>query len=127
MEDKLNAEKLVSIYVKIRDKRTELAKQDKALSEQLQTVATQLLEICKEQGASTIRTEHGTISRRITKRFWLTDWELFYKFIKENDAINLLQQRVHTSHMEQFLAEHPDLTPPGLNADVEQTVVIIKR
>ena len=127
MEEKINADKLVSIYVKIRDKRRELAQQDKDLEEQLDIVAQQLLEICKEQGASTIRTEHGTISRRITKRFWPTDWDLFYKFIKEHDAIGLLQQRVHTSHMEQFLEENPDLTPPGLNADVTQTVVIIKR
>ncbi len=127
MEDKLNADKLVSVYVKIRDKRRELAKQDKDLEEQLELVAKQLLEICKEQGASTIRTEHGTISRRINKRFWPTDWEVFYKFIKDYDAMPLLYQRINTANMEQFLEEHPDVTPPGLNADVSQTVVITKR
>lgn len=127
MSEQVSAEKLVRIYVKIREKRRELAKQDRELEEQLEIVAQQMLEICKEQGAATIRTEHGTISRRISKRFWPTDWDAFYKFIKEQDAMSLLYQRINTANMEQFLEENPDLHPPGLNADVTQTVVIVKK
>ena len=127
MSETVNAETLAKVYVKIREKRRELAKQDKELEEQLEIVANQLLEICKEQGAATIRTAHGTISRRTSKRFWPTDWDAFYKFIKDNDAMSLLYQRVNTANMEQFLEENPELHPPGLNADVTQTVVITKR
>ena len=127
MTDHINADRLTKVYVKIREKRRELAKQDKELEEQLEAVATQLLEICKEQGAATIRTQHGTISRRTNKRFWPTDWDAFYKFIKDQDAMSLLYQRINTANMEQFLEENPDLHPPGLNADVSQSIVIIKR
>jgi len=127
MTDPINADRLTKVYVKIREKRRELAKQDKELEEQLEAVATQLLEICKEQGAATIRTQHGTISRRTNKRFWPTDWDAFYKFIKDQDAMSLLYQRINTANMEQFLEENPDLHPPGLNADVSQSIVIIKR
>lgn len=127
MSESVNADRLAKVYVKIREKRRELAKQDKELEEQLEMVAQQLLEICKEQGAATIRTEHGTISRRVSKRFWPSDWELFYKFVKDNDAMSLLYQRINTANMEQFLEENPDTHPPGLNADVTQTVVITKR
>ena len=127
MSEPINADRLVKVYVKIRDKRRELAKQDRELEEQLEAVARQLLEICKEQGAATIRTSHGTISRRTTKRFWPTDWDAFYKFVKDQDALSLLYQRINTANMEQFLEENPELHPPGLNADVTQTVVIIKK
>ena len=127
MSGQLNADRLAKIYVKIREKRRELAKQDKELEEQLNLVAQELLEICKEQGAATIRTDHGTISRRVSKRFWPTDWDAFYKFVKDQDAMSLLYQRINTANMEQFLEENPDLHPPGLNADVTQTVVIVKR
>jgi len=126
MSDPINADRLVKVYVKIRDKRRELAKQDRELEEQLEAVARQLLEICKEQGAATIRTSHGTISRRTTKRFWPTDWDAFYKFVKDQDALSLLYQRINTANMEQFLEENPELHPPGLNADVSQSVVIVK-
>ena len=123
----LTAEKLAKIYVKIREKRRELSKQDDALKEQLDAVASQLLEICKEQGATTIRTEHGTVSRRTTKNFWTSDWESFYKFIKDNDAFSLMFQRINNTNMAQYLEENPDTHPPGLNADVTQTIVIVKR
>jgi len=126
MSEPINADRLVKVYVKIRDKRRELAKQDRELEEQLEAVARQLLEICKEQGAATIRTSHGTISRRTTKRFWPTDWDAFYKFVKDQDALSLLYQRINTANMEQFLEENPELHPPGLNADVSQSVVIVK-
>lgn len=123
----ITAEKLAKVYVKIRDARRELKRQDDALEEQLKQVANELLNICKEQGAATIRTEYGTISRRTSRRYWSNDWESFFKFIKEHDAFNLMHQRINTNNMQQFLEEHPDLCPPGLNADIEQTIVITKR
>jgi len=123
----VSADKLTEIYVKIRDKRRELAKKDGELEEQLNVIAAELLEICKAQGSSLIRTPHGTISKRVTKRYWTSDWQSFYDFIKENDAFALMQQRINTANMEQFLEENPDLHPPGLNAEQTQTVVIVKK
>lgn len=127
MSEEVNTEKLAKIYVKIRDKRRELEKQVADLKEQQDTVASQLLEICKAEGAQTIRTQFGTVSRRITKNYWTSDWDSFFKFLKDNDAFSLMQQRINSTNMAQFLEENPDLHPPGLNADVNQTIVIVKR
>ena len=127
MEEQLSADRLAKIYVKIRDKRRELAKQDDELKAQLELVQAELLEICKAQGASTIRTPHGTISRRIFKTYWTSDWDSFVHFLKEQDAFSLLQQRINGTNMDQFLEENPDLHPPGLNADQTQTIVIVKK
>jgi hypothetical protein len=127
MSEELNADRLTKIYVKIREKRRELKKQDDALEEQINIIASELLDICKQQGSSLIRTPHGTISRRTTKRYWTADWHSFFEFIKEHDAFALMHQRINTANMEQFLEENPDLHPPGLNADQTQTVVIVKK
>jgi len=121
------AEQLARVYTKIRDKRRELSKQDDALKEQLDVISQQLLEICKTQGASTIRTEHGTVSRRVAKNYWTSDWGSFFQFVKEHDAFSLLQQRINNANMATFLEENPDMCPPGMNAEVTQTVVITKR
>lgn len=125
--EELTADRLTKIYIKIRDKRRELARQDEELKEQLDVVADKLLEICKEQGLMTMRTEHGTVSRRVTKNYWTNDWDSFMRFIKEHEAFSLLQHRINNSNMAQFLEDNPDLHPPGLNADANQTVVITKR
>jgi len=121
-----SADRLAKIYVKIRDKRRELEKQISELKEKQDVIASELLEICKTQGASTIRTEHGTVSKRITKNYWTSDWDAFYKFVKEHDAFSLMFQRINSANMAQFLEENPDLLPPGLNAEVNQTISILK-
>ena len=121
------ADQLAKVYVKIRDRRRELEKQAAELKEQQDIIGLELLEICKEQGAQTIRTEFGTVSKRTTKNYWTSDWESFTNFVKEHDAFSLLQQRINTANMAQFLEENPDLLPPGLNAEVEHTVTILKR
>ena len=123
----MNAEKLAAVYVKIREARRELSQRDKELEEQLNVISQQLLEICKDQGATTIRTEHGTISRRTNKHYWTSDWDSFFKFIKEHDAQALIQRRINNANMAQFLEENPNLHPPGLQADINQSIVIVKR
>ena len=123
----VNADRLTKIYVKIREKRLALEKQVQELQDQQDLVAREILDICKEQGTMTMRTEHGTISRRTNTRYWTSDWHSFCDFIKEHDAFALLHQRINTANMTQFLEENPELHPPGLNADATQTIVITKR
>jgi hypothetical protein len=123
----MNAEKLAAVYVKIREARRKLAEEDEKLKAQLNTIAEELLTICKDQGAMTIRTPHGTVSRRVDKHYWTSDWDSFFRFVKENEAFALVQRRINNSSMEQFLEENPNLHPPGLQADMKQTIVITKR
>ena len=105
--ENITADRLVKIYIKIRDKRAELTKEADALEEQQNIIQAKLLEICKDTGAESLRTEFGTVTRRVSKRYWTSDWDSFYKFMKEHDAMQLLQQRVSNGNMEQFLEENP--------------------
>jgi hypothetical protein len=126
MSDTMNTDKLVKIYIKIRDARAELAKKDAELEEQQEMISNQLLEICKETGTDGLKTEHGTVSRRVAKRYWTSDWDSFYKFIAEHNAFHFLHQRISNANVDTFLKENPDLHPPGLNADASYTVVVTR-
>ena len=59
-EEKLTAEKLTTVYLKIKDKRSELSaefkEKDAELVEQLDKVKRALLEYCEEQGVDSVRT-----------------------------------------------------------------------
>jgi hypothetical protein len=125
--ENVTADKLVKIYIKIRDKRAELTKEADALEEQQNIIQAKLLEICKDTGAESLRTEFGTVTRRVSKRYWTSDWDSFYKFMKEHDAMQLLQQRVSNGNMEQFLEENPDIHPPGLNVDASFAVTVRRK
>lgn len=121
-------DRLTSIYLKIRDKRSELKRefenQDKDLEEQQKMLAEQMLDSCKELGADSIKTPHGTIIRSVKSKYWTGDWDSMYTFIKEHDAFGLLEKRLHQTNMKDFLNEHPDTMPMGLNVENEYTIVV---
>ena len=124
------ADKLVPVYIKIRDaiREKEAAHKEEmsALKEQLESISQALLEICEENGQDGFRTPEGTVTRRVTSRYWTSDWESMYKTIKEHDAPYLLEQRIHNGNMKQFLEENPDVLPAGLQADRKYTVQVRK-
>ena len=127
MSDNITADKLVKAYIKIRDKRAELSKQDNELEAKQEMIQQELLNICKETGSDGLRTQYGTVSRRIAKKYWTSDWESLYKFIKEHDAFHFLHQRISNLNVDKFLEENPDLHPPGLQADASYTVVVRRK
>lgn len=122
------ADKLAEIYIKIRDKRDELTRQFEEehakLEEQLDIIANEMLEICKENNADSIKTPVGTIMRRVETRFWTNDWDSFYDFVHDNDAYGLFEKRIHQTNMRQFLEENPDLLPKGLMSDSKYKIIV---
>jgi len=126
-----STEKLVQTYIKIRDKRKALAdkfeQDDLELSETMSVIEDALLETCKAVGADSIRTPYGTLTRTVKKRYWTNDWHSFHEFLKEHDALELLEKRVAQGNMTTFLEENPDLLPPGLNIDSRYSVVVRRK
>lgn len=124
------ADKLVAIYRKIRGviDEKEAAHKDEIgeLKSQLDLVSGEILRICNEQNLDSLRTPMGTVTRRTVTRYWTNDWESMYRFIKEQDAPFLLEQRIHNGNMRQFLEENPDTLPMGLNADTKYAITVRK-
>lgn len=124
------ADKLVAVYRKIRAAIDEREAEHKAeisgLKSQLDLVSAKILEICNEQNLDSLRTPAGTVTRRTVTRYWTNDWEAMYRFIKEQDAPFLLEQRIHNGNMRQFLEENPDTLPMGLNADTKYAITVRK-
>jgi len=126
----LSLEELVGIYLKIRNAIEAKEEQHKAelqeLKDQFEVIGNKLLEICNEEGVDSLRTSAGTVSRRVSSRYWTSDWDSMYQFIRENDAPFLLEQRIHNSHMREFLEENPDRFPAGLQNERKYTVQVRK-
>ena len=127
-ETSVSSDKLAEIYIKIRDKRAEFKEkfeeQDNELKAQQDLLSEQMLSLCHEQGADSIKTPAGTIIRKVDTRYWTTDWDSMYQFIQEHDAYPLLEKRIHQTNLKQFLEENPNLLPAGLQADSKYTVVV---
>jgi hypothetical protein len=123
----MDAAKLVQVYVKMRDKRAELKhaydEQDKELEEKMGVIEQALLEICKETGVESLRTTFGTATRRVQDRVWAADWDAFKEFVREYDAVDLLEKRIHQGNFKVWAEEHPGVVAP-VNIDRRYAITI---
>lgn len=124
----MDASKLVKAFVRIRDAKAAKTKQFEAeiqeLDDQLSAIRSELLEICKATNQDGGRTEFGTFTRTVKTRYWTSDWESMHKFVKENDALDLLERRISQGAMKTFIAENPDKLPMGLNVDSHYDITV---
>ena len=119
---------MVAVYIKMRDAKDALTREYDTkvadIKEQMDLIEQSLLEVCKSTGQDGGKTSHGTFTRTVKTRYWTNDWDSMYQFIKQHDAIELLEQRVHQSNMKQFLQDNPGQLPQGLNADSKYAITV---
>lgn len=123
-------DKMVRVYIRIRDERTKLQQEydaaDAVLKEQLEAIEGRLLEMCKRDGVEGFKTPFGSVSRRTKTRYWPADWAEMHKWIKEHDALEMLEKRLAQGNMKKYLEENPDDAPPGLQVDSSYAVTITR-
>jgi len=124
----MDADKLVAVYIKIRDakaaKTKEMEDAIKVLDDQLEAVSSELLEICKTTGQDGGKTSHGTFTRTIKSRYWTNDWDSMYKFIREHDVPELLERRIAQNNFAEFIKENSDLMPAGVNVEAKYSITV---
>ncbi len=130
MEQKIESplEKWTRIYIKMREKKAELSHEleEKVakVERDMHVIKTAILDHMKEIGAESLRTEAGIVYRTVKTKYATSDWESMNKFILEHGVPELLVKSINQANMKAFLEEHPDLLPPGLNANAEYSVTI---
>ena len=122
---------LVETYLAIRNERDKLSREhdakDKELSNDLAQIEQVLLNSCNEVGADSIRTGAGTVIKSTKENFVCGDWDNFKKYVMDNDAIELLQQRIHQTNFKEFLSNREDEgLPPGISSMREFRVTVRK-
>jgi enamine deaminase RidA (YjgF/YER057c/UK114 family) len=124
----MDASQLVNVYIKIRDAKEIKKKQMEAeiadLDQQLSAVEQELLEICKTTGQDGGKTQYGSFTRAVKTRYWTSDWDSMYKFIREHDAPDLLERRIAQGNFAQFIQENPDKMPAGVNIEAKYSITV---
>ena len=126
-----NTDELVEAYLLIRSERDKLRNEyelaDARLKEDMTQLEAVMLDICNSVNADNIKTRHGTVMRKLNERFFCQDWDHFYKFVLDNEAVQLLERRIHQSNFREFLKENEsDGLPPGVNVMREYGVSVRK-
>lgn len=124
-------DELVKVYLTIRNERERLEAEwsvkDKELKQELDVLAQTFMVHCNESNAKSIRTDYGTIMRKLNERYTVSDGEAFRKFVMDNQMPELLEARIAQNNFKEFIAERKaDGLPPGVNVMREFTIVVRK-
>lgn len=122
---------VVKTFTRIREQRTALKRkydeEDAILKEKLERLKKVLLNTCSKLNTNSMNTDHGTVIRGIITRYWTSDWENFDKFILDNKLPSLLERRIAQRNMAEFVKQHPDKLPPGVNVQREYDVTVRRK
>jgi hypothetical protein len=123
-------DRLAKVYRKMAAKIQELTTEYDAAVEEIKrqqdAVKTALKDQMLVMGVSSVRTDNGTVVLSTKTRYNTQDWDSFKEFIKEHDAIDLLEKRIAQTNMGTFLEENPGVVPPGLNTMTEYAISVRK-
>jgi len=122
--------KMTKVYLKIKAERDKLSAEykeaDGELVSQQDKIRSALLGYLKENDLKSVKTDAGTFYRTVKQKYWTSDWENMHKFILEHEVPEFLDKRLNQKNVKEFLEEHPDLLPKGLNVDAEFALTIRK-
>jgi len=123
-------DKLAKVYRRMQSRVQELTVQYESeiedIKRQQDVVKIALKDQMLKLGVSSVRTDQGTVVLSTKTRYNTQDWDAFKEFIKEHDALDLLEKRIAQTNMATFLSENPSLVPAGLNSMTEYAISVRK-
>lgn len=123
-------DKLAKVYrkmaAKIQELTTEYDSKIEEIKRQQDAIKTALKDQMLVLGVKSVRTDSGTVVLSTKTRYNTQDWDSFKEFIKQHDALDLLEKRIAQTNMATFLEENPGVVPPGLNSLTEYQISVRK-
>ena len=130
MTDEPSIEKVVSIFVKIRDARRKAASEhetaDRKLADQMETLEQYLLGRLRTMGAKSVATSYGTVFQTTKVRPQANNWDLFYAWVAENNAFEALEKRITKQFIVTYMENNDGDLPPGVSVYRQHEVTIRK-
>jgi hypothetical protein len=124
-------DKLSASYILLRAEREQLKlvyeADDAVLNQAMTEIENQMLDVMNSTNATSISTDNATVIRTVRKRYNPSNWEAVYKMIAKHEAFGLLEKRIHNGNMKDFLEQHPDEYPAGLNVDSRYAVTVRRK
>lgn len=119
---------LCNLFVSLRDRKAALEDAHKAQLEGVEAdialVKRAMLKLFPE-GATSLRTSHGTITKATKTKFSAMDMTAFIAFVESNRRTDLLERRVAQKSVQTYVDSTGTL-PPGIHAVSEVTLSIRK-
>jgi len=129
----LDSAKLIKIYVKMRDVKTDITKRHKEeladITSKMDTIGTELKKQIQATGGDSIKSkEFGTATITESIKAGCSDWAEFTQFLKEkdHDPLIFLSKSLKADAIKQYMEDNEGGLPPGVNIFKESKLSIRK-
>ena len=131
-EEQSPLEQAVAEYLATRDKKSELEAKHKeelaGLNEKLERLDAFLLGNLQDLGVDSFKTGMGTVFTTQRMQAQVPDKGALTDYLRSNpDDIELLQTRISTTVLKDWMEKHNGATPPGVAARIERTVSVRRK
>ena len=127
----MDSAKLIKIYVKMRDVKSDIAKRHKEeladISGKMDTISTELKKRIIATGGDGIKSkEFGTASITESVRAGCQDWDVFTNFLKEKeyDPLIFLAKSIKADAVKTYMDDHDGKLPPGVTIFKESKLLV---
>jgi len=124
-----NVDQVIAAYIKMREKKSRMEAEVKAevakINEKLMRLEGWLREKADEQGVTSFKTNHGTAFMTTVDFASVADWDAVLKFIKDNDAYDMLERRVSKTAVRGYIEANKSI-PAGINYGTKLEVNVRK-
>lgn len=131
-EEQSPLEQAVAEYLATRDMKSELEAKHKeelaGLNEKLERLDAFLLGNLQDLGVDSFKTGKGTVFATQRMQAQVPDKGALTDYLRSNpDDIELLQTRISTTVLKDWMEKHNGATPPGVAARIERTVSVRRK
>lgn len=110
---------LIGRYIELRDKVAVIKKRAeeeiKPLQDFMDVIASKMLSDLNDSGETSKKTEAGTAFKKQSTFIGVADWDEVMKYIIDNQQWQMLNRAVNKSAVMEYMKEHEDQVPPGVN------------
>ena len=112
-------DKIVKTYVKMRDARSKLSaefrKKDEEIKAQMERLELFMLEQMENSGVESFKTLEGTAYRTSTMVPTGSDWDAFFKWVKETNGFDFFFKRIKADAVKDYMDQNGGKAPPGVS------------
>lgn len=122
-------ERMLGAYMAIRNKRSEIKRafeeEDGDLKKKHALIEAALLKMMQETGSENLTVKGTGMAYLTTKTFTKgKDWDALWKYIEESGNLDLLQRRLSSRAVQEYMDANEGELPPGVDVSQERAVVV---
>jgi hypothetical protein len=122
-------ERMIGAYMKIRDRRAEIKREyteeDNELKRKHSLIEAALMKIMQDTGSDNLSVKGLGMAYVTTKTYTKgKDWDALWKYIEESGNLDLLQRRISSKAVQEYMDANEGELPPGVDVSQERAVVV---